>query len=239
MPLPILYCMSEIVFSKNAPLYVQGYLRDNLHLASQSKVRSDGMSQTSVSRSKPLIMFIGSSQVQGKTTMLSKLYQSAEKEEMFNVCKKKSNPIHKTSIDLIYLPDLFELNYHILDVHGNINDPYYNYCTNNKASRLNCLLGLSSLCHGVIIEITEKQTKIHNKKGKNKLKTFVTTGKKPKDAEFKFTFDTIVNKNKAEDAVSLYDQIKVTFFRLNCLFWFSASTNVLIANLVLCLPNTT
>ena len=176
---------------------VDGYLRDNLHLSSQSKVRSDGMSQTSTSRNKPLILFVGSEQVSGKTTMLTKLYPN----QQFNTCDGKRTPLHDTSIDLIYLSDLQKVNYHILDVHGKINDPYYDYCTKNLANRTDCLFSLASLCHCVLLEITQKQ--LRNSK---KVKNFLQKNKQPKE---KFTVESLVSEKNARDIISFYQRIRV------------------------------
>ena len=205
--------MSEVTLNKKDKLIdSNNYLRDNLHLASQSKVRSDSMSQTSVSRGKPLIMFSGSSEVKGKTTMLSKLFTN----ESFNICSSKSNPIHKTSVDLVYLSSKQNVNYHILDIHGKINNPYYQYCTNTRASRMDCLVSLSSLCHCVVIQITQNQLR-----GSSKVKKFLNNFKKPKE---KFTIESLIS-NKAKDVTLFYQKIKVSYtinfgpFFVFCLFY--------------------
>ena len=191
--------MSEINLNmKSKTVDCHGYLRDNLHLSSQSKVRSDSMSQTSVTRNKPLIMFVGSSQVKGKSTVLSKLY----KNESFNICQNKTNPIHLTSVDLVYLSEKQKVNYHILDVHGKINNPYFQYCTNNQASRMDCLVSLSSLCHCVVVEITEEQLR---KSGK--VRKFLGEYKEPKE---KFTIVSLISDKKAKDVALFHEKIQVS-----------------------------
>ena len=61
LAMPILYCMSEMIVKKNKNsnnnTIIDGYLRDNLHLSSQSKLRRDGMSQTSKSKHKISLNF--------------------------------------------------------------------------------------------------------------------------------------------------------------------------------------
>ena len=198
--------MSEIIIKKNENannnnVITDGYLRDNLHLASQSKLRRDGMSQSSTSRNKPLIMFIGSDKVNGKTTMLNKLFPS----QQFYICQnEKATPLHKSSVDLVYLSDLNNVNYHILDVHGKINNPYYEYCTKNFGNRLDCLVSLSTLCDCVILEITQKQLR-----KTKKVKNFLQKHEKPKD---KFTIGSLVSDKYASDIISLYKRIQVTVY---------------------------
>ena len=156
MPIPILYCMNEVYYSNETDnIEMDYYLRDNLHLSSQSKVRSDDFSQSTISRNKPLVMFVGSNKVQGKSTLLSKMYPN----QTFSIFENsnKSNPLHESSVDIIYLSDRLECNYHILDVHGKLDNPYFMKCTNNEASRLECIVNLASLCHCIVLEITRDE----------------------------------------------------------------------------------
>ena len=195
---PILYCMNEVSYDKDKNYFeVNGYIRDNLHTASQAKVRSDSMSQGIVSRNKPLVMFLGSNETKGKTTMLNSLYQ----RQKFSIFGKQSNPLHKTSVDLIYILDRNEKDYHVLDVHGSVNDLYFNYCSNNKTSRMNCLVSLSSLCHCIVIQITQNQLS-----DKPSVQNFLTKGTKPKKG---FKFEKLVSGSKAPEIVKLYKMLQV------------------------------
>ena len=235
IPVPILYCMGEIKHESSQSVVIvesneetpqenmtpdsrikfDGYLRDNLHLASQSKVRCDNMTQSSILRNKPLIMFVGSSQVNGKSSMLEKLYQ----QQTFNIRNsKKTNPLHETSVDLIFLPQRQKVNYHILDVHGSIDDSCFNLCSSNNngnnnndnddknknndgISKMDCLVGLSSLCQVIILEITQGQLKTSTK-----MKNFLTKRKVPKT---KFTIETVVHAKNGLDVVKFYKKIQV------------------------------
>ena len=142
------------------------YLRDILDLASKSKLINDVKSQINSKRNQPLIMFIGSDLVNGKSTMLSTIYP---KYKNFNVNNSHDNinnktPLHSSSVDLIFL-DQFDCNYHILDVHGNINDPLFKHCScgNNEINdsggidRIDSLVYLASYCHCVVIQIHQSQ----------------------------------------------------------------------------------
>ena len=272
IPVPILYCMGEIKhsLSKSNPQSPQsvttvksndetsnvstssvkfdGYLRDNLHLASQSKVRCDSMTQSSILRNKPLVIFIGSSQVNGKSSMLEKLYQ----KQTFNIRNsEKTNPLHETSVDLIFLPQRQMVNYHILDVHGPIDDSCFNLCSNNNnnnnnnknnknnndgISKIDSLVGLSSLCQVIILEITQGQLKASTKKKTKKkqkknakkktkkqtekqteLENFLTNPKVPKT---KFTIETVVCEEKALDLVNFYKRVQVELFYFCLQFFF-------------------
>ena len=244
IPVPILYCMCEVVMKQSitdAQLFTtpggdtnsssstagtsiqfDGYLRDNLHLASQSKVRCDTMTQSAVLRNKPLIMFVGSLQVKGKSSMLGKLY----KKQSFNTVEKnKPNPLHETSVDLIYLSQRQNVNYHVLDVHGAINDSRFGLCSTNNnndnndnnngtnhnsnnndngTSKMDCLVGLSSLCQVIIIEITQSQLK-----SGPKMKNFLTKRKIPKT---KFQMENVISGKTASDALNFYQRIIVKHF---------------------------
>ena len=190
--------MSEIIVIKNEnsnnDTIIDGYLRDNSHLSSQSTLRRDGMSQTSTSRNRHLIMFIGSDKVNGKTPMLKKLFSN----QQFNVCEnEKATPLHKSSVDLVYLSDLNNVNYHILDVHGKINNSYYEYSTKNFGNRLDFLFR-------VVLEITQKQLR-----KTKKVKNFSQKHEKPKD---KFTIGSLVSDKDASVIISLYRRIQVTIY---------------------------
>ena len=249
IPVPILYCMGEVVMEEqivsgqvlvesshinsnnsNVTIDFDGYLRDNLHLASQSKVRCDTMTQSAVLRNKPLIMFVGSSQVKGKSSMLEKLYI---KQEFNTVGDNKSNPLHETSVDLIFLPQRQQVDYHILDVHGSINDSRFSLCSKNEfennesnrnknndtkhnsknhknnnnnsdynsISKMDCLVGLSSLCQVIIIEITQSQLK-----SSPKMKNFLTKRKIPKT---KFQMENVISGKTARDVLDFYQRIQV------------------------------
>ena len=201
IPIPIQYCMMQVNYESNCGnndepsvgvIEYDSYIRDIIHLASQSKLLSDGMStsQTSGDRDKPLVMFIGSNNVNGKSSMLAQLFDINGKEnnDLFNVSpnsdKLKSTPLHNTSVDLVYLARSYQVNYHILDVHGKMNDKLFNACTNYKLTRIDALSRLVSLtCHCLVVEITIKDlssskkrqfalTSIISKKRKE-LKTFL------------------------------------------------------------------
>ena len=67
---------------------------------------NDSKSQTNISRNKPLIMFLGSNQVKGKSTMLQRLFEN----QKFNVMDNNdidfgTSPtiLHNNSVDLVYL----------------------------------------------------------------------------------------------------------------------------------------
>ena len=210
IPVPILCCMGEIKHNGDAnggnSIEFSGYLRDNLHLASQSKVRCDNKTQSTILRNKPLVLFVGSSQVKGKSSILEKLYPN----QQFNVCNNKSNPLHNTSVDLVFLPQRHNVNYHLLDVHGAINDSYFSLCSNNGASsvsKMDCLVGLSSLCQVVVVQITMSQLA-----KSPKMKKFLNNGKIPKT---KFTMDKVVSGKTAADAVYFQKRIQVKLEILN------------------------
>lgn len=143
---------------------IKCYLRDNLHIASQSKLLSDGMSQTEVSRDQPLIMFVGSGKVKGKSSMLNRMYPN----QRFNIFDNngKGNALHSTMVDLIYMADYLDLGFHILDVHGKLLDPFFPLCTKSKITRINALMALASLTHGIVIQIhkDELSSKLSKKK---------------------------------------------------------------------------
>ena len=149
---------------------VDYYIRDTLHLASCSKLMNDSKSQTNISRNKPLIMFVGSDEVIGKSTMLQHLFEG----QKFNAFSgeneidsgSEATVLHNNSVDLVYLKDSHNCNYHILDVHGSINDPFFEHCSRaqsgNKSegesmSRMSALLALASLCDCVVIQIHKSQ----------------------------------------------------------------------------------
>ena len=178
IPIPILYPMCTIYYNNNNnngnnngnnndsvttsanvniidnDIYVNidWYLRDMLHFASQSKLLHDIKSSMKHNRNKPLVMFVGSKNVRGKSTMLSKLYENG----IFNM--NNDTPLHKNSVDLIFLQENKDTmaNYHILDVHGTIDSPFFNDCGIN-VSRMSALINLASLCHCIIVEIDKSE----------------------------------------------------------------------------------
>ena len=208
IPIPVLYCMSEVkvgqIKSKTKSktktktkgekhelgVDIDSYVRDTLHLSSQSKLIRDGMCQTELSRNKGLILFVGSNQVKGKSSMLKRIFDNVT----FNVCEK-ATPLHDTSVDVIYLPDQYECNYHILDVHGRINDPYFNNCNPNCSSRMDYIASLASLAHCVVIQINISQ-----------LNDNIYSQKKRKDG---LTFMELVS-DQAHEIIKFYQRIKVS-----------------------------
>ena len=194
--------MNEIYISENNTIEMKYYLRDNLHLSSQSKVRSDYLSQSTISRNKPLIMFLGSDSVCGKSTLLKKMYDN----QIFNIFENvnKSNPLHLTSIDIIYLSDRLECNYHILDIHGKINNPYFIKCSNYKSNRLNCIINLASLSHCIVMQITRNEIKKINQ-----LQEWLLSGKRPPKP---LTLNSLIDGKKAINIKKFYKQLKVKFF---------------------------
>ena len=211
IPIPILYVMGQINCardnnninnnnSNDLLIEAQFYLRDNLYLASQSKFICDGMNQTAIERDLPLVMFLGSNNVQNKSSLLQEIYG-----KFFNVVKHNRTPLHSTSVDLIYLPKYIECNYHILDVHGCINDTFFNYC---GCSRIKSLILLAKLCHCVVIQIDSSELS----------SKFVKKCKKGKEFDL-FDITTIISetKGKAKEVVQFYN---VRFFCFLFSFFF-------------------
>eukprot|EP01084_Bolivina_argentea_P153966 268430_1 len=195
IPIPINYVMASIetiwsdtANSDNKYCCNKFYCRDIMYLASQSKVLCDGMSQTEILRDRPLIMFIGSSNTEGKSTLLMNLFD----KQRFNILESK-NIVHNTSIDLVYLPERHEANYHIIDVHGVINDTLFHKATNFTVNRINLLTYLASLCHVVVFQITESEL---NKSMKTS---------KAKDLSVEDIFN---NGCSADDVMNLYTNIR-------------------------------
>ncbi|ETO11543.1 hypothetical protein RFI_25833, partial [Reticulomyxa filosa] len=174
IPIPIIYNMLEIgdngkvkcfardtlkfyfgffffFFSSKFNLFLHSSFSFFLRLASHAKMLSDGMSQTEISRNRALVMFIGSNRCEGKSTFLTKLF----KTQPFNTCDKKvKNPLHNSSIDIIYLGELHQCSYHILDVHGKITDPFF---SPKSMSRTDVVVQLAKLCHCVVIQVTKRE----------------------------------------------------------------------------------
>ena len=143
----------------------QFYVRDILHLASQGKIICDNMNQSDIGHNLPLVMFIGSNNVKYKSTLLTQIYG-----KLFNIVEYNRTPLHSTSVDLIYLPKYCKTNYHILDVHGQIDNPFFRYCTNDGMSRIEALVKLAQICHCVVLQIdsSELSTKFVKKCKKGK-----------------------------------------------------------------------
>ena len=211
IPIPILYPMCNIHVTKsNSSVNVNYYLRDTLHLASQSKLMNDVKCQTHISRNKPLIMFIGSDKVNGKSSLLEKVF----KNENFNVFGDNEidfgtepSVLHKNSVDLIYLKDQSQCNFHILDVHGSINDPFFQYCSKKEnekmagMSRMGSLVGLASLCHCVVIQIDRSQ-----------LTSNVEAKRRKKIKEF--SVESLISKSKGKNILTFIAKLKVCFCQL-------------------------
>ena len=152
--------------NNNKIIQTDWYLRDILQLASKSKLTEDISSQIKTNRNRPLVMFVGSDMVNGKSYMLSEMYPN----QHFNTfCKQRNDnqitPLHKNSVDLIFSNDT---NYHILDVHGSINDPLFEYCSRlgkneNKRgiNRMDALAMVASLCdfNSKMAEIVRKMSR--------------------------------------------------------------------------------
>ena len=154
IPIPISYAMMEIKTIER-DISLDYYLRDILHLASQSKLISDGMTSNTVERDYPLVMFVGSNNVkQGKSTMLNDMYENMVN---FNAIKHNKTPLHSTSVDLIYLPKDCNAKYHILDVHGQIKDPFFMQCVGNNVSRVDILGRLAKLCRCIVLQIDSRK----------------------------------------------------------------------------------
>ena len=203
VPIPILYTMGELTTGANNnrnPIEFKSYVRDNFHLASQSKLINDSMNQTESNRNLPLILFVGSDNVSGKSSMLKRLF----KDQHFNT-PDKSNPLHKSSIDLVYLPaERLEVNYHVIDVHGGMFDPLFDSSTNgNNFTRFDAVGQLASLTRAVVLQVhvSDLNKNVHS-----------LNETKP------FTIQTILN-NKCKDVIRLYKEIDVCFL-LFCFCFF-------------------
>ena len=213
IPIPILYPMVQATTITTSKINIDNknnkdnynkcmvtpdcYMRDILHLTSQSKVISDGMNQTSIGRDCPLVMFLGSNEVKGKSSFLKEMFDPTDLSLSFNITSHSGlTPLHLSSVDLIHLPKQYETNYHILDVHGRINDPLISKCTNNKMTRLDLLVSLAFLCHCIVIQINKSEFRSKSLKKCDK-NNFVLTD--------------LINqkKNKAKEIIEFYEKLKV------------------------------
>ncbi|ETO00436.1 hypothetical protein RFI_37008, partial [Reticulomyxa filosa] len=145
IPIPIIYNMIEIGRQQN----IHCFTRDIFKLASHAKMLSDGISQTEISRNRPLVMFVGSDKCKGKSTLLMQLFE----EQPFNVgAQQVKNTLHSSCVDLIFLGEKHKCNYHVIDVHGKLNDPFFLHCTNNKISKIDAIVRLAKFCHCIVLQ---------------------------------------------------------------------------------------
>ncbi|ETO36475.1 hypothetical protein RFI_00586, partial [Reticulomyxa filosa] len=109
-------------------------------------------------------MFVGSDKCKGKSTLLMQLFE----EQPFNVgAQQMKNTLHSSCVDLIFLGEKHKCNYHVIDVHGKLNDPFFLHCTNNKISKIDAIVRLAKFCHCIVLQVTK--TQFQAKKTKNDL----------------------------------------------------------------------